>query len=430
MGKPYIEIVARIAHDTLLLTLVGCGSGVAGMTLALILHSVQHLSYSYSLEVIIGPESFLQGVSAASPVRRVVVLVLCGITAGVGWYGLRRYGRPLTSVSSALGKDLTPMPFLETMVHGLLQMITVGMGSPLGREVAPRELGALLAQQLTKKLVISPEKSRLLVACGAGAGLAAVYDVPAAATLFVMEVLLREFRLKVLCYAAFSCTLAAWLARTELGPNLQYSIQSFEFDQGLFLWAVIIGPVIGTIGFAFSRWTKRCEAQASTGVDQVWKSVLAFAAVGLISTALPALLGNGKGPAELAFTGGLTATLAAVVITAKVVCITLVLRAGARGGLLTPGFSLGALLAVVFGGIVGIWFTVPSPGALAIIGAAAFLSSSMAMPVTAVLISMEFMDAPAMLFLPIVLSVAGATVARRVVRRSIRKTPPSVVMPS
>ncbi|MGZ2506036.1 H+/Cl- antiporter ClcA [Rhizobium beringeri] len=82
------------------------------------------------------------------------------------------------------------MPFLETITHSLLQMVTVALGSPLGGEVAPREWGALTAQRIAELAKQSPDDARVLIACGAGGGLAAVYDVPAAGAVFVMEVLL------------------------------------------------------------------------------------------------------------------------------------------------------------------------------------------------------------------------------------------------
>ena len=408
-----------VVHFAALPALVGCLSGLAGLLLALILHSVQHLAFGYSIDAVISSESFLQGVTNASAARRVTVLLLCGVVAGFGWYGLAKFGRPLTSVSQAVNGRLTKMPFVETVIHGLLQMITVALGSPLGREVAPREWGAMLAQRVARIAKVSSGEARLLVACGSGAGLAAVYDVPIAGTVFVMEVLLKKFRPTIAVSAAISCFLAAWIARIELGEDLQYSIPSYSVDKSLMVWAILLGSPFGAAGFAFARWTSRCALNAPAGTDRIWKSLLAFGLVGVLSIGLPQLLGNGKGPAELAFSDHLPTGLAATLIAVKILCVSLVLRAGARGGLLTPGFSLGALLAVVVGGIFHPWLPVTSMGNLAILGASAFLSSSMAMPMTAILLAMEFTDAPGILLIPILLAVCGSTVARETLNRIV-----------
>ncbi len=80
--------------------------------------------------------------------------MICGLIAGFGWWAIHRFGQPLVSVKAAVdGQAAGPrMPFLTTMAHVLLQIVTVALGSPLGREVAPRELGAVLATSLYRAL--------------------------------------------------------------------------------------------------------------------------------------------------------------------------------------------------------------------------------------------------------------------------------------
>jgi len=66
----------------------GLAAGLGGMVLGLLPHFTQHIAYGYGLQAIVGHESFLQGVSASSPMRRVVVLCVCGAVAGTGWWAL------------------------------------------------------------------------------------------------------------------------------------------------------------------------------------------------------------------------------------------------------------------------------------------------------------------------------------------------------
>lgn len=116
------------------------------------------------------------------------------------------------------------MPFLATLTHVILQIVTVGLGSPLGREVVPRELGAALATKLCTRANLTPECTRIMIACGTGAGLAAVYNVPLGGTLFTLEVLLGTFSLPAAVAALATCVIATLVAWLGLGNGLQYSV--------------------------------------------------------------------------------------------------------------------------------------------------------------------------------------------------------------
>lgn len=173
--------------------LTGILAGLSGMALALILHAIQHLAFGYSPAHIVGSVSFLQGVTASPWPRRIAAIVAGGIVAGFGWWLLGRYGQKRVSIAAAVANPSVPMPAGTTTIHALLQIVTVALGSPLGREVAPREMGALGAGMVARKLRLLEDETRTLIACGAGAGLAAVYNVPLAGALFTLEVMLLSF---------------------------------------------------------------------------------------------------------------------------------------------------------------------------------------------------------------------------------------------
>jgi H+/Cl- antiporter ClcA len=133
------------------------------MLLALLLHFVQHLAYGYSFGAVRDDESFLQGVMASSRLRRFLVLSVCSVAAGVGWSTIRRFGSPLVWIGNAVSKG-DRMPVLTTVAHDLLQIVTVGSGSPLGRETAPREVGALFASFFSRRARVTAEESRIMIA--------------------------------------------------------------------------------------------------------------------------------------------------------------------------------------------------------------------------------------------------------------------------
>lgn len=407
----------------------GIGAGLGGMLLALLLHAVQHLAYGYSLDRVISEETFLQGVSAAPAARRVLVLVLCGLVAGGGWWAVYRFGRPLVGIRNAVADSTARMPAGATLAHAILQILTVALGSPLGREVAPREVGALVAGGLSTAARLAPEQRRLIVACGAGAGLAAVYNVPLGGAVFVLEVLLGTFTWPAAGMALATSAIAAAVAWIGLGPEVQYIVPPLPLSAGLIAWAVLAGPLLGVAAHGFVRLTTAARRHAARGWRlPVW-SLVNFTVIGLLAIYFPQLLGNGKGPAQLGFNSELTIGLAAVLLVLKVAITAGTLRAGAEGGLLTPGLANGALLAIVLGGLWSLaWPGVP-PGAFAIVGAAAFLAASMSMPLTAIVLVTEFTRINHDFLVPIILAVVGALLASRVCARRAAQAAATIPAP-
>lgn len=392
--------------------LTGLAGGLGGMLLGMLLHAVQHLAYGYGADGI-GHESFLQGVQAASGSRRVLALALCGLAAGAGWWLIYRYGRPLVSVEQAADDPERRMPPATTMAHAILQIVTVALGSPLGREAAPRQAGALAAARLSERLRLPPHQHRLIVACGAGAGLAAVYNVPLGAAFFVLEVILRSFSWPAVAMALASCCIGAVVAWAGLGNEIQYAVPAMPTSASLIVWAIVAGPVLGCAAHGFRQLTAAARRKAARGWRLPVACLLNFLLIGVLAIYLPALLGNGKGPAQLAFNNELTIAMAAALAVLKTAVVVATLRAGAEGGLLTPAIAIGAALAVVLGAAWSLAWPDSPHSAFAVVGAAAFLASSMRMPLTAIVLLIEFTHVDFAFLVPISLAVAGSTAASR-----------------
>ncbi len=407
--------------------LTGLGAGLGGMLLALLLHAIQHVAYGYSLSHVVGTQSFLAGVTLADPLRRLAVLVVCGLVAGGGWWALYRYGRPLVSIRRAVRAADPRMPFVSTTVHALLQIVTVALGSPLGREVAPREIGSLLAGQLAHRAGLTSADCRLMVACGAGAGLAAVYNVPLGGAVFVLEVLLGTFELRALVVAVVTSAIAAAVAWIGLGNEHQYTVPAFVLSTPLVAWSIVCGPLFGFAAYGFVRLTTRARADAPKGRLLPVLALVNFAVIGVLAMRFPQLLGNGKGPASLGFDGTLTIGVAATLLVLKVLIEAGSLRAGAEGGLLTPGLANGALLGVVLGGLWGLVWPGASIGGCALIGATAFLAASMQMPITAVVLLLEFTRVNHDSLVPMLLAVAGSLVAYRFAQQRAERRANAIV---
>lgn len=402
------------AWPAIWVTLVlGVAAGVGGILLSGLLHGIQHLAFGYSPGQILGHESFLQGVSAAPPARRFLALTACGLVAGCGWWALFRFGRPLVSIKQALASADHRMPVVSTLAHVLLQIVTVALGSPLGREVAPRELGALCAGWLSARAGLDAERTRVMVACGAGAGLAAVYNVPLAGALFTMEVLLGTYAWSAAAPAMVTAALAAGVSWIGLGHVHQYTLPPLRFDLSLAVWALPVGPLFGLAAWRFSDTAKRVAARAPRDGRLPLVALGNFMLIGALVMVFPQLPGNGKSLATLSFDSQLTIALALVLLALKVLITLSSLRVGAAGGLLTPALANGALMGVALGGVWSLFWPGAAPGAYAVVGATAFLASSMQMPLTAVVLVWEMTQVGHDLLVPIGLAVAGSILTFR-----------------
>src|ERR1700740_956531 len=258
MKKVHCAIAVRKPRWLILVLVtfaIGVASGLGGMALGLLLRLVQHVAYGHGPHPIVGRASFLQEVTAASGLRRFLALCSCGAVAGIGWWLLYRFGTPLVSIRKAVQKG-GRMPFWATLTHAILQIVTVGLGSPLGREVAPRELGAALATRLCARANLTPESARIMIACGAGAGLAAVYNVPLGGTLFTLEVLLGTFSLPASVAALATCVVAALVAWLGLGNGQQYSVPLVAVSPSIIVWSLLAGPVFGLAAYLFVKATE------------------------------------------------------------------------------------------------------------------------------------------------------------------------------
>ncbi len=205
-----------------------------------------------------------------------------------------------------------------------------------------------------------------------------------------------------------TCVIATVVAWVGLGNESQYSLPPLAISSQLVVWSIVMGPVFGFAAY----WFVRVAGAVRTHAPRDWRLPLwcavAFPVIGLLAIPFPQLLGNGKSVAQEVFGSNIGLTLAVVLLLLRVLVTLGALRAGAEGGLLTPGLSIGALLGIILGGFWNYaWPGVPL-AAFAIIGGAAFLPSSMKMPLTAVVLIMEFTRVGHDFLIPMLFAVIGS----------------------
>jgi len=395
--------------------LTGVGTGVGAAALTLLLEVVQHFAWNGS------GTNILEAAEHAGAWRHILVLLGAGLLTGAGQIILRQ-------LSSGNGIDTTAaiwfhagrMPALRTLGSAVLSVLGVAMGVSLGREGAPKQAGAVIANFFSDRERLSDEQRRLLVACGSGAGMGAAYGVPLGGALFALEVMRGRLALRFVLPAIITSVIATAVSWLALPDAPTYIIPAYSSSASSIVWALLAGPIIGVLSVGYVRIITWSDRNRPKGRQRLAAPLLGLGLLGGVSIWFPQLLGNGKDISQLAFTNQVTPMLLLTLLLLKPAAIVLCMRSGAPGGMFTPSLTVGALLGAVLGHAWSwLWPGVP-PGLFAILGAGAVLAATTQGPISTVVLMVELTGRDRSFILPMLLVVCTATlVARTIEPRSI-----------
>ena len=403
---------------TLLLSTIGLGVlvGLGAAGISFFLEHVEQLFLGFS-------ETTTQPLAlSANGWRRFASVTIGGILAAISWYFIQTKFKKTVSINQALTDQ--KMPVGATIVHALTQVFYVGTGGSVGRELAPREVGAMLAQQWTnflQKLSLSTldhDDRRLLVAAAAGAGFAGVYLAPITGALFAIEILYKKVNQRVIAVSVGMSAIAMLVGGAFKGFAPYYLLVDKTFDWHILPFVVIASPILGAVGAIFRNAFQAANGpHKAHGRQLLWQLPVIGLLTGVIAAFFPYIMGNGRGLAELALTNTTTALLGTLLVGAilKAVVTVLTLKAGAFGGTLAPSISIGGALGAILG--AGYLFLVPgmSLGQLALIGAVALLAASQQAPLMALFMMFEVTHLDYTALLPMGIAVSLAMLTSRLI---------------
>ncbi len=405
----------RALNFWLAIGLTGVATGIGAAILTKLLETVQHLVWHGSATDI------LDAAQQASPWRHISVLLGAALLTGLGQVVLKQ-------LSSGNGIDTTEaiwfhagrMPAMRTLGSAVLSVLIVGMGVSLGREGAPKQAGAVFANFFSDRERLSDEQRRLLVACGAGAGMGAAYGVPLGGALFALEVMRGKLALRYVLPALFASLIATGVSWLALPNAPTYIIPSYSISTSILIWALAAGPILGLASVGYVRMITWADRNRPHGWRRFTTPLLVMGLLGFASIWFPQVLGNGKDVSELAFSSNLAPGLLLVLLVLKPAATAFCMRSGAPGGMFTPSLTAGALLGAVLGiAWSSFWPGVP-PGLFALLGAGAMIGATTQGPISAVVLIMELTGRDRSFILPLLLIVCVATlVARTIEPRSI-----------
>ncbi|MGF7437153.1 chloride channel protein [Lentilactobacillus senioris] len=349
-----------------------------------------------------------------APVHRLLSLVIAGLIAALLWWFISKKLKPVVSIENGIKGQTFPVS--STLVDIVTQIFYVGAGGPVGREVAPRQLGSLIAQNWMKLLhkirqvQLNESDRQLLIAAAAGAGFAGVYIAPITGMLFSVEILMKQANKRIVV-VSLSMSLIAMLIGSWLHDfKPYYLVGRLNFAPQSIWLVLIIAPVCGVMGALFRKGFKWAGKHRAGGNSILWQLPMISVVTGLIAMVFPQIMGNGRALAQLAMQSQTSSLVKLILLgaAAKAFVSIFTLKSGVAGGTLTPSISIGASIGAAIGFILGLFIPGISIWQAAIIGASALLATSQQAPLMAMFMLFEICHLNYSALLPLGLAVCVA----------------------
>jgi CIC family chloride channel protein len=357
-----------------------------------------------------------------------LLVVLAGAAAALAAWLVRRFaphatGSGIPHVELVLREEVPPAPLVLLPVKFVGGLLAIGSGLALGREGPSVQMGSSIAHLVAGLSRRSWVDCRVLMAAGAGAGLATAFNAPIAGAVFVLEELVQRFEQRIAIAALAASATAIAMARAILGNPPDFTVVPFESipTTGHVLFFVL-GALLGLVAVAYNRSLLATLAifERARALPPEARAALVGAAVAAIAWFGPALVGGGDGLTQSALNGTAALAWLPLIFLLRLVMGHASYAAGTPGGLFAPLLVLGAQAGLLFG-VACAWLFpglgIPAP-AFAVVGMAALFTGIVRAPLTGIVLITE-MTAAFTLLLPML----GACFAAMLVATLLRDTP-------
>lgn len=333
--------------------------------------------------------------SSLSPFRKLLTPTLGGAVAGMIMQYMMHLarGRKTTDYMEAVTVGDGFISVRASLVKSSSSLFSIGSGGSIGREGAMVQLSAMLGSVVGRLMDFSSRWRRMLVACGAAAGLAAVYNAPLAGTLFVAEIVFGSIELENLAPIVVSAVVANATVHSWMGYAALYAMPEFQLRSP---WELAVYVLLGVLAGNLAPLFLWCLEKS----QQLFRKVpgplsLRFAlgglVVGLLSLITPDVWGNGYSVVNSILLNPWTWKALLIVLACKILATSATLGSGAVGGVFTPTLFCGAALGALVGSLAQLVAPgmVGRPADYAVIGMGAFMSATTHAPLMSILMVFE-----------------------------------------
>ncbi len=301
--------------------------------------------------------------------------------------------------------------------------ICIGSGGSAGREGPIVQIGSAFGSTVGQMFRMSGDRVKILVGCGAAAGISAVFNAPIAGVIFSLEIVLGDFAIKTFAPVILASVVSSVVTRTFMGNHPAFEVPSYSLVSA---WEipmyVVLGIALGALSVVFIRvldWFE--ETFDKLKINNMVKPALGGLLLGVMAIFYPQVLADGYKTISLTLYGNLGIWLLLLLIFMKLLATSLTLGSGNSGGIFAPALFMGAVAGGSFGVMINKLFptVTATPGAYALVGMAGMVAGATHAPITAMLIIFE-MTSDYRIILPLMVTVVfAALVAGRMFPHSI-----------
>ena len=369
--------VYRLEIISLLAALVGILAGLIAYVLYDLIGLITNLAYYHEWSFHFrSPEHTQLGLWII--VTPVIGGIIIGFMAKYGSEKIKGHGIP-----EAMEAVLTSRSRIEAKVAILKPLsaaIAIGTGGPFGAEGPIIQTGGAFGSLVGQLISTTASERKVLLACGAGAGMAATFNTPVAGVILAIELLLFEFRARSFIPLVIACTLATSVRAVLLGQRSMFSVANVNFDvlHGLPFY-LILGVLSGFVAVGFTKLLYWVEDRFDDlPIDDLWHPAIGALGLGIIGYFVPRVLGVGYDTISDILNNNLALKLLILIAVFKTLALVISLGSGTSGGLLAPMFMSSAAVGGVFAMTVNLVFPSAhlSPGAYALVAMAAVFGSA------------------------------------------------------
>ncbi|MCL4396311.1 MAG: chloride channel protein [Chloroflexi bacterium] len=334
---------------------IGIGAGIIAFILYTLIGFVTNLAFFQRFAFSFASPRF----SHLGPLI-IIIPVIGGIIVGI----MAKYGSPKIKghgIPEAMEAVLVSRSRIEPKVAILKPLsaaIAIGTGGPFGAEGPIIQTGGAVGSIVGQVIQTTAAERKVLLACGAAAGMSATFSTPIAGVVLAIELLLFEFRARSFIPLVIASTLATSVHYELMGQGPMFGVGTVNFGmpQGLFFY-IILGVICGIAAIIFTKALYWVEDQFDRlPVDQMWWPAIGALALGVIGFFVPRVLGVGYDTITDILTNRLSFDLLLLVMVFKALALVISLGSGTSGGLLAPMFmssaAMGAVFATLMNGIV------------------------------------------------------------------------------
>lgn len=401
--------LSRMQLMMVIATLTGLVSGLVAVLLKTLVHYLQH----WIKEI---------------PVSNFAFLLFPTIGLLITVFIVRRFfggkiEKGIAMVLKAIARKSSFIPINHTYLHIVTSSVTVGLGGSVGLEAPIVATGSALGSNISRMSDLNYQERTLLIACGAAAGISAVFNAPIAGVIFAVEVLLVETVVSYFIPLIISSVVGALCSKIILAESSLFNfVLKQNFDYKNVPYYILLGILAGFISLYYARMFKSTEKRIhGWKINDYLKALVAGLLLLGIYFVLPSLFGEGYGSVKLVANGSFDTfsdnttlfsrlgdnwsliAFTALIVLVKPIAAGITIGAGGNGGNFAPSLFTGSFMGFFFSKLLNSSSLIKIPvGNFSLVGMAGVLSGVMYCPLTAIFLIAEITNGYE-LFIPLMI---------------------------